>query len=108
MNHLRIINDIPHNPQFNMAADLFLMRLAEQTEQSALRLYDWEPPCITLGYMQKVERVLLLDVLKQKNIGWIKRCSTKSNLCYKKYTRKKLSKELHLILVKLQRLQQSF
>jgi lipoyl(octanoyl) transferase len=73
MNYLRIINDFPHNPQFNMAADLFLMRLAEQTGKAALRLYDWDPPCITLGYMQKAERVLRLDVLKQQNVGWIKR-----------------------------------
>jgi len=73
VNRFRIISDAPHDPQFNMAADLFLMRLSEHTGNAAFRLYDWDPPCITLGYMQKAEQVLLLDMLKKQNIGWIKR-----------------------------------
>jgi lipoate-protein ligase A len=73
MNHLRIISDIPRDPQFNMAADLFLMLQCEQTGNAALRLYAWNPPSITLGYMQKAEQVLLLDRVKKQNVGWIKR-----------------------------------
>jgi lipoate-protein ligase A len=73
MNRLRIISDTHHCATFNMAADMFLMLLCEQTGNAVLRLYGWDPACITLGYMQKAEQVLLQDNVKEHNIEWIKR-----------------------------------
>lgn len=53
---LRVIIDKPKAASFNMAADLYLFdRCIKESETLFLRLYQWQRPSITLGYMQKKE-----------------------------------------------------
>jgi lipoyl(octanoyl) transferase len=70
---LRITNDFSHSPAFNMAADLYCLELCLKHPVVHFRLYEWQPPCITIGYMQKVIEILDLERLKKDNIAWIRR-----------------------------------
>ena len=53
----------------HMALDceLFEKCESEQTKDT-LRIYSWDPPCISLGYSQKIEEEV--DVDRAKRLGW--------------------------------------
>jgi lipoyl(octanoyl) transferase len=70
---LRIIDDSAHSPTFNMAADLFLMESCKTGAPVFLRLYEWAPACITIGYMQKAPEILDLKTMAKDGIFWIRR-----------------------------------
>ncbi len=55
MNHtLRLIIDPPRSVTLNMAIDEVLM----ESQESCLRIYFWEAPCVTVGYFQKIEETI--------------------------------------------------
>ena len=70
---LRIIADKAQCPGFNMAADLFLLRSCEQGRGVIVRLYEWKPASISIGYMQKPTDILDGPALLEKNIAWVRR-----------------------------------
>jgi lipoyl(octanoyl) transferase len=70
---LRIIDDFSHSAAFNMAADLYCLDSCVGESVVYFRLYDWQPPCITIGYMQKAIEILDLERLKKDDIAWIRR-----------------------------------
>jgi lipoate-protein ligase A len=70
---LRIIDDSDHSPAFNMAADLFYLENCRHNSFIYLRLYQWKPPCITIGCMQKATDLLDFQSLKRDGVAWIKR-----------------------------------
>jgi lipoyl(octanoyl) transferase len=70
---LRIIDDGFHSSEFNMAADLLCMETCQHKSFIYLRLYQWKPPCITIGYMQKASEILELQSLKRDGVAWIRR-----------------------------------
>lgn len=70
---LRVITDGPRAPEFNMAADRYLLDQAQSTGIVFLRLYEWKPPAISLGYMQDSREILLPDRLEQDGIAWVRR-----------------------------------
>ncbi len=64
----RIIRDTPSRGSWNMAVDEAILDAVRKSESPAtLRLYAWEPACLSLGYAQSVSDVDL-DALKQH--GW--------------------------------------
>ncbi|MBD3391141.1 MAG: hypothetical protein GF418_03705 [Chitinivibrionales bacterium] len=70
---LRIIDDSAHGPAFNMAADLYLLDLCAAEPAVFLRFYHWEPPAISIGYMQDPSTLLNMPALEQAGVWWIRR-----------------------------------
>jgi lipoate-protein ligase A len=53
----RVIFDGKGTASANMAADAYLLEMAETGESApVIRLYEWERPSITIGYHQRLER----------------------------------------------------
>lgn len=70
---LRIIQDRPCSAAFNMAADLYLLSVCFSRPCIYVRFYRWEPPAITLGYMQRAEEILDFEIMEKDGIQWIHR-----------------------------------
>lgn len=50
---LRLIIDPPNTGAWNMAADEYLLRSADDDDQWTLRFYSWKTPTLSLGYFQR-------------------------------------------------------
>ena len=70
---LRIIRDCAHVAAFNMAADQYLLAQAQDLNTVFLRIYSWNPPTVSLGYMQKPVLVLDCNAMQREGIEWVKR-----------------------------------
>ena len=58
MRQWRLLHDIPSVGAHNMAIDEAMMRAVAKGEQPpTLRLYAWQPPCLSLGYGQRASDV---------------------------------------------------
>jgi lipoyl(octanoyl) transferase len=69
----RIIDDAPRSAAFNMAADLYMLSLCEETPAIAVRLYTWERPTITIGVSEKACETLGDASRGRENADWIRR-----------------------------------
>jgi lipoate-protein ligase A len=68
MRQWRLIYDTPANGAANMAADeAILNAVSEGRCAPTLRLYGWSPPCLSLGYGQRVDEV---DLARLASSGW--------------------------------------
>lgn len=68
MRQWRLINDYSTFGAYNMAADEAIMRsVAAGNSLPTLRLYGWQPPCLSLGYGQ---RALDVDWERLTARGW--------------------------------------
>ena len=64
MDSWRLIIEGKNSASYNMAADDYLLKLAEKGESSPIiRIYGWDVPSITIGYHQKLERAVDLSKL---------------------------------------------
>lgn len=64
----RILSCEPAGGAWNMAVDeAVLESVTRGDSRPVLRLYRWQPPCLSLGYSQPVSDV---DLLKLKESGW--------------------------------------
>jgi len=45
--------DIAHDPFYNMAMDETLLQNAEKTGTPLIRIYDWDRPSVSIGYVQR-------------------------------------------------------
>lgn len=71
---LRLIHDSAHSATFNMAADLYLLETIP-ADTVIVRLYTWEHPTITLGYMEDPLLVLDHAALKRDGVEWVRRAT---------------------------------
>ncbi|NDJ61547.1 MAG: lipoate--protein ligase family protein [Chloroflexi bacterium] len=68
MRQWRLIYDHPTTGAGNMARDEAILRaVAAGNAPPTLRLYAWEPPCLSLGYGQRVRDV---DQARLRDFGW--------------------------------------
>lgn len=68
MRQYRLIYDIPASGSYNMAVDAAIMRSVASGEGlPTLRLYAWEPACLSLGYGQTWHDV---DLARLSKHGW--------------------------------------
>ena len=68
MRQWRLIYDNPTRGAENMALDAaLLLSVSQQDSTPALRLYQWQPPCLSLGYGQHVSDV---DAARLSERGW--------------------------------------
>jgi lipoyl(octanoyl) transferase len=70
---IRIIIDQPRSAAFNMAADQYALQKCVSESMIYLRFYSWEVPTISIGYSEKAQDLLKLDLLRQKGLSWIRR-----------------------------------
>lgn len=70
---LRFIQDPPRSAAFNMAADLYLLDRAARSNNLTVRLYRWQAPTITIGYMQRPAELLDMQAVQRHGAEWIRR-----------------------------------
>ena len=68
MNTWRLLYTPPSNGAWNMAVDKSILEHTHNGEsQPTLRLYAWNPPCLSLGHAQSFADV---DMVRLKANGW--------------------------------------
>lgn len=76
MNRLRIIIDGAGAPELNMAADEALARSMQLRDgRPFARFYRWNPPSMSFGYFQPVERLVDIRAAEAAGIGVVRRKS---------------------------------
>lgn len=68
-----IVDEKPLKGSLNMAIDEFMFNIVKKERKTILRFYQWEKPTVSLGYYQRVNEVVALDYLKEKNFDLVRR-----------------------------------
>lgn len=75
------INSGQCSPAFNMALDECLLNWQSEKENATNNsFYEWEVPTLTVGYFQRVEKDINMDVVNEKKYGFVRR-QTKRQGC---------------------------
>ena len=62
------------SPSFNMALDEALLEWNSKGAFSpVIRFYGWNPPTLSIGYFQKVEKEINIEAVKNQGIGFVRR-----------------------------------
>jgi lipoyl(octanoyl) transferase len=70
----RFIDSGNSSPSFNMALDEALLDWHSQGKiPPVIRFYGWDPPTLSIGYFQKVEKEIDMDAVKEHNLGFVRR-----------------------------------
>jgi len=70
----RLIEDGPASGEWNMAVDSALLKSAELgVSAPALRLYEWDRPTLSYGYLQEKDGWIDLDYLEKNRIPIVRR-----------------------------------
>ena len=70
---MRFIIDKSRSAEFNMAADLYLLKRCANGGGVTIRFYSWLRPAVSIGCMQSPETELDLNALQAAGAGWIRR-----------------------------------
>ncbi len=73
MSPWRLVISTPQQASLNMGIDEVLLASAVARSQPVLRLYSWDPPAVSIGYAQAVERHIHLDRCRQQGIPIVRR-----------------------------------
>lgn len=63
----------PRKGSWNMAVDDYLFQNLSEAPETCLRFYSWERPTVSLGYSQKIEKVLDEDFCRANGIDIVRR-----------------------------------
>jgi lipoyl(octanoyl) transferase len=70
----RFIDSGDCSPAFNMALDEALLDWhSEGKIPPTIRFYGWNPPTLSIGYFQKVEKEIDMDAVKKHGLGFVRR-----------------------------------
>ncbi len=70
----RFIDSGDCSPEFNMALDEALLDWhSEHKIPPTIRFYGWNPPTLSIGYFQKVDKEIDLDAVKKYGLGFVRR-----------------------------------
>lgn len=70
----RFIDSGHCSPEFNMALDEALLDWNSESKiPPTIRFYGWNPPTLSIGYFQKVEREIDLEAVKKYGLGFVRR-----------------------------------
>lgn len=62
------------SPSYNMALDEALLEWhSEGKIAPTIRFYGWDPPTLSIGYFQKVEKEIDMDAVKRHGLGFVRR-----------------------------------
>jgi lipoate-protein ligase A len=70
---MRLILDPPQSGSWNMAVDEMLLLAAQVNKQAVLRLYQWNPATLSLGYFQSYEEAQKHECSQQ--VPWLRRAT---------------------------------
>ena len=70
---MRLILDPPQSGSWNMAVDEMLLLAAQVNKQAVLRLYQWNPATLSLGYFQSYEETKKHECSQQ--VPWLRRAT---------------------------------
>jgi lipoate-protein ligase A len=57
-----------------MAIDeAILLAVAEKVSLPTIRFYGWDPPCVSVGYAQSLQREIDLDACRRRGYSWVRR-----------------------------------
>ena len=75
MKKIRLIREHQLTGAMNMASDeaLYLNAIENGTEELILRLYDWQPACLSIGYFQSMEKKVDIKRCEQLGIDYVRR-----------------------------------
>jgi lipoate-protein ligase A len=68
-----IIDQTCGTAAFNMAADRFLLATAPASNTIIVRFYQWQPPAVSIGYMQNPETDLRCAAMQSDGVDWARR-----------------------------------
>ncbi|MGQ9026471.1 lipoate--protein ligase family protein [Bacillus licheniformis] len=70
----RFIDSGRRDPAFNMALDeALLFWRSENKIPPTIRFYGWNPPTLSVGYFQNIEKEINLDAVKKHGLGFVRR-----------------------------------
>lgn len=70
----RFINSGPCSPAYNMALDEALLNWhSEGKIPPTIRFYTWDPPTLSIGYFQKVEKEINMEKVREYDLGFVRR-----------------------------------
>ncbi|ANB61832.1 lipoate--protein ligase family protein [Anoxybacteroides amylolyticum] len=70
----RFIDSGDCSPAFNMALDEALLEWhSEGKIPPTIRFYGWNPPTLSIGYFQKVEKEIDMEAVKKYSLGFVRR-----------------------------------
>ncbi len=70
----RFIDTGNRSPSFNMALDEALLEWhSEGKIPPVIRFYGWNPPTLSVGYFQKVEKEIDMEAVKRHGLGFVRR-----------------------------------
>lgn len=70
----RFIDSGDCSPAFNMALDEALLEWhSEGKIPPTIRFYGWNPPTLSIGYFQKVEKEIDMEAVKKHGLGFVRR-----------------------------------
>jgi lipoate-protein ligase A len=70
----RLLKTGSHDGATNMAIDeAILMGVAAGISPPTLRFYGWEPPCVSIGYAQRLEDEIDLEACHRLGYSWVRR-----------------------------------
>ncbi|WP_161513146.1 lipoate--protein ligase family protein [Bacillus sp. AIIW2] len=70
----RFIDSGRQDPAFNMALDEALLYWhSENKIPPTIRFYGWNPPTLSVGYFQNIEKEINLDAVKKQGLGFVRR-----------------------------------
>ena len=70
----RFIDSGRRDPAFNMALDeALLFWHSENKIPPTIRFYGWNPPMLSVGYFQNIEKEINLDAVKKHGLGFVRR-----------------------------------
>jgi len=82
-----IVDKIPLKGSWNMAVDDFLFQSLGEEPQTYVRFYAWKKPTVSLGYSQKIFKVLDIEYCQKNGIDIVRRITGgKLVLHYKEVT----------------------
>jgi len=69
----RFLNTGFGNAFFNMAVDEALVRSVSKGSLPVFRVYGWQPPAVSFGYAQRIEREIDAEACRNRNIDIVRR-----------------------------------
>ena len=74
MEQWRFLNTGKAPPAWNMAVDEAIMLAhAQGLVPPTIRFYAWEPPTLSIGYFQRVEKDVEIERLRERGLGFVRR-----------------------------------
>ncbi|WLR60485.1 lipoate--protein ligase family protein [Guptibacillus hwajinpoensis] len=74
MKQWAFIDSGERSPAYNMALDEALLKWhSDGTIPPVIRFYGWNPPTLSIGYFQRIERDINMDAVEKNGLGFVRR-----------------------------------